>query len=223
MAITINGSGTIGGLSVGGLPAGTVNTASLAAGSVTTTTLASGAVNTSILASSSVTTAKMGYTGAVIQIVRNYDDTVTTAGSGSNFYTYWMTTYITLIRSDTAIFINGIFCSHATDDSSVTLQYNVNGGSWNGNSILNSQAYTYSGLGDTAWAHKSNNGPFPFPLHNFMTASSIGASAGSVVGVRVANINENNTCYFNRGTEGTDNSVNYATARSTLSLWEVLV
>ena len=134
-----------------------------------------------------------------------------------------MTTYITLQRSDTAIFINGVFASHATDDSSVTLQYNVNGGSWNGNTILNSQAYTYSGLGDTAWAHKSNNGPFPFPLHNFMTSSSIGATAGSVVGVRVANINENNTCYFNRGTDGTDNSVNYATARSTMSLWEVLV
>mgnify|MGYP003351497057 FL=1 len=81
MAITINGSGTIGGLSVGGLPAGTVNAASLAAGSVTTSTLAAGSVTTStlaagsvtnsILASSSVSVDKVYYTGAVGQTIVN--------------------------------------------------------------------------------------------------------------------------------------------------------
>lgn len=198
-AITI-GNGTITGLDAGGLPNG----------AITTSNFASGAITQSLMP-----------TGSVLQVVRNYDDTVSSGGSGAPNYTYWITTYITLQRSSSVILIDGVFTGHAGDDTSVFLQYNINGGGWNLNSILNSQAYSYSGLGDLTWSHRSNNGPFPFPIHNFMTAASIGASAGSSVGVRVGVIHENSTTFYNRGTDGQDNSVNYATARSRMSLWEI--
>lgn len=199
MAITI-GDGTITGLTTGGLPSGVI----------TTSNIASGAITQSLMP-----------TGSVLQVIRNYDDTVSAAGSGSPNYTYWITTYITLQRANSTILIDGVFTGHAGDDTSVFLQYNINGGGWNLNSILNSQADTYSGLGDLSWAHRSNNGPFPFPIHNFMTAQSIGAGAGSTVGVRVGVIHENSTTFYNRGTDGQDTSVNYATARSRMSLWEI--
>lgn len=189
-------------------------------GQLSSANIQDGAVTTSKLGSGAITNSNMP-SGSVLQVVRNYDDTVSAGGSGSPNYTYWITTYITLQRGTSTIMIDGVFTGHAGDDTSVFLQYNVNGGGWNLNSVLNSQAYSYSGLGDLTWSHRSNNGPFPFPIHNFMTASQIGAGAGSVVGVRVGVIHENSTTFYNRGTDGVDGSVNYATARSRMSLWEI--
>jgi hypothetical protein len=209
------GNGSITGLNVGGLPAGTVNTSTLAAESVTT----------SVLANSSITTPKLGYTGSILQCVRDYDDTVAVYGGGAApNYVYLKAYYITLLRANSTILVEGILCGHTQDDSSVFIQYNVNGGSWVGpTSLMNSQAYTYSGLGDMAWTHESNEGPFPHPIHNFVAASSIGATAGSVVGFRMGVINETSTTnfFYNRGLQAADNSVNMATARSFMTLWEL--
>lgn len=160
--------------------------------------------------------------GSIIQVVHRYDDTVSAAGSGSPNATYWLDTYITLKKSNSKIIIEGVWTGHSADDSSLQLQWNLNGGGWNTDTQLNSRAYSYSGLADFTWTHRSNNGPFPVSLSNYLNCSNIGASAGSTVGIRVCCINENGTTFYNRGTDGQDNSVNYATARSRMTLMEVI-
>lgn len=78
MTLIIGGTGTIAGLQVGGLTAGSVNAASLAASSV----------NTAILADSSISYSKMGFGGAIIAltIVRtNTRTSVSTAASATLF------------------------------------------------------------------------------------------------------------------------------------------
>ena len=59
MPISISGSGTISGLIVDGLPAGTVNTATIAANAVVTSTIAANAVVTIDIAAAAVTPAKL--------------------------------------------------------------------------------------------------------------------------------------------------------------------
>ena len=81
MAITINGSGTIGGVSVGGLPDGIVDTDMLASNAVTTTKITDG----------NVTSAKVGSLGAsnlpagsVLQVV--HFDMASTFSTNSTSY-----------------------------------------------------------------------------------------------------------------------------------------
>ena len=73
MAITINGTGTLTGVSVGGLPDGIVDTDMLAANAVATAKIAAGAV----------TAAKRG-TGAILQTVYGY--TTTQVTNNTNTY-----------------------------------------------------------------------------------------------------------------------------------------
>ena len=219
------GGGSVTGLTSGGLPAGSVTTNNLADASITTAKINDSAVTTAKLNDSSVTQPKIGYTGAILQCVRGYDDTTSTTGGGSAPNTVYFTAYyITLLRASSTILVQGIFNAQTNDDSSVIIQYNINGGSWVGpTSLMNSQVQTYSGLGDLAWAHKSNDAPFPFPVHNFVSAASIGATAGTVVGFRMGVINETATTYtyYNRSLGGQDNTVNFATSRSFMTLWEL--
>ena len=67
MPVTINGNGSITGLSVGGLGSGVVNTATLANGSVDADSLASNAVTSAKLASGSVTSSAM-QVGSILQV-----------------------------------------------------------------------------------------------------------------------------------------------------------
>jgi hypothetical protein len=229
MPIVFDGSaGTITGLSAGGLPSNIITSSLIAANAVTSTQIASGAITSTQMASNAISTASaLNYSGAILQIQRYYDDTrsVTGGGSSPNTVNVGGPWNITLLKSGTIIMFQGIFNAHTNDDSSVRMQYQVNGGSWtDGGSTFYSTAQTYSGLGDLAWAHESNYGPFPFPIHNYFTASSIGATAGSTVGLRMQVINETSSTYtaYNRSRDGDDGSVNYATSRSFYTLMEVV-
>ena len=73
MAIVINGSGTVTGLAVGGLPDGTVDAGTLATDSVDSAELIDGAIDASHMAS--------GFTGKVVQIVNHQNGGVIT-GTG---------------------------------------------------------------------------------------------------------------------------------------------
>jgi len=83
--VMVIGGGSVAGLNVGGLPTGTVNTATLAA--------------------SSVTAAKIGYSGAILQISANTD---TTTGSTTNAdWAGMWSHYITRISTSNKILIQG--------------------------------------------------------------------------------------------------------------------
>jgi len=68
MAIVINGSGTVTGLAVGGLPDGTVDSGTLATNSVDSAELIDGSIDTAHIAANQITTAIMP-TGSVLQVV----------------------------------------------------------------------------------------------------------------------------------------------------------
>ena len=70
MAITINGSGTITGISTGGLPDGIVDDGTLASSAVTSTKIADGTItNSDINASAAIAASKLSGTGKVLQVV----------------------------------------------------------------------------------------------------------------------------------------------------------
>jgi len=77
MAIVINGSGTVTGLAVGGLPDGTVDAGTLAANSVDSTELINGAIDASHLAS--------GVGGKLLQVVQLFKTDDTTFASNSSW------------------------------------------------------------------------------------------------------------------------------------------
>ena len=71
MAITINGTGTLTGVSVGGLPDGIVDADMLAANAVVTGKITDGTIATGDLADNAITAAKMasGVGGKIVQVV----------------------------------------------------------------------------------------------------------------------------------------------------------
>ena len=73
MPVTINGDGSITGLSVGGLPDGSVDADTLASNAVTSTKLASGAITSSALPA-----------GSLIQTVQGFSGTKTVTTTSAN-------------------------------------------------------------------------------------------------------------------------------------------
>ena len=103
MAIIINGNGTISGdISIA------TSGATIATSELNTLDGASANLQNQIV--SNVWSVNQLPSGSVIQVVRNYDDTVTNAGSGGNFTTTWLETFITLKRSSSIIMIDGVWC-----------------------------------------------------------------------------------------------------------------
>lgn len=83
MAITINGSGTITGISTGGLPDGIVDDGTLATSAVTSTKIADGTItNADINASAAIAGSKVdGSFGKVLQVVSATSNTSTSANT----------------------------------------------------------------------------------------------------------------------------------------------
>jgi len=99
MAIVINGSGTITGLSVGGLPDGCVDTDMLATDAVTNAKVANDAINTNELVNSAVTAAKSSGIGGITDFDEWYVGGNTTGNQEP--YTSWT-------RSNTTSSVHGI-------------------------------------------------------------------------------------------------------------------
>ena len=84
MAIVINGSGTVTGLSVGGLPDGTVDAGTLATNSVDSAELVDGAVDNSHLADDAVAVAELSATGTASSSTFLRGDNAWAAAGGDN-------------------------------------------------------------------------------------------------------------------------------------------
>ena len=83
MAIVINGSGTVTGLAVGGLPDGTVDAGTLATDSVDSAELIDGSIDTAHIAANQITSAIMpaGHILQMVQATIGTNTTTTTNGS----------------------------------------------------------------------------------------------------------------------------------------------
>ena len=82
MAITINGSGTVTGLAVGGLPDGTVDAGTLATNSVDSAELVDGSIDTAHIGTDQITSAILP-AGSVLQVVEGSYSTQTDVSSTS--------------------------------------------------------------------------------------------------------------------------------------------
>ena len=82
MAIVINGSGTVTGLAVGGLPDGTVDAGTLATNSVDSAELIDGSIDTAHIAANQITSAIMP-TGSVLQVVSSTQTRALTTSSAT--------------------------------------------------------------------------------------------------------------------------------------------
>jgi len=82
MAIVINGSGTVTGISVGGLPDGIVDAGTLATNSVDSAELIDGSIDTAHIATDQITSAILP-AGSVLQVVTMNTTTATTSTSSS--------------------------------------------------------------------------------------------------------------------------------------------
>jgi hypothetical protein len=96
MAITINGSGTIGGVSVGGLPDGIVDTDMLASAAVTSAKV--GTLGTSNLPA-----------GSVIQVVQNWDTGANSSTTSTSLQSSGKSISITPTSSSSTIFVTFSF------------------------------------------------------------------------------------------------------------------
>jgi len=192
MPITL-GNTTISGLAVGGLPANTVNS----------TTLADSAISRD----------KIGFQGAWLQLVHNFTDST---GSFNDQSTH-LETFITPSAASSRILVYGLLGGNCTDDSVVRIQYRIGGGGWTTDTNFNSNVQSFSGIGDLCYSHVSNDGPFPFGVIGYFHPNTTQS-----VGIRFfMDVESSSTFFLNRSPAGQDNSENFGTSRTMLTLIEV--
>ena len=163
MAIVINGSGTVTGLAVGGLPDGTVDADTLAANSVVTGKITDGAIlNADINASAAIAGTKInGSFGKVLQVVHASSSTEV-GMTGTSYADIGLTASITPSSSSNKVLIQAsipvrkrVIVSGSSTDNSAHLKL-VRGSTdltefgrfvaWNDSSSWNQETVTFSWL-----------------------------------------------------------------------------
>ena len=105
MAVVINGSGTVTGLAVGGLPDGTVDAGTLATDSVTSAKITDGAItNADINASAAIAASKLSGTGKVLQVV-SATQTSSVSTTSASMVDTGLTATITPTADDSTILV----------------------------------------------------------------------------------------------------------------------
>ena len=193
MPVTINGDGSITGLSVGGLPNGTVDADTLASNAVTNAKLASGAITRSLLPS-----------GSVLQTVQ-----VTTTTQVENAYTSqqtFLTASITPTDSNNKILVN-VNCGGCGSRNTSTfwrMRIKKDG------SLLRGVASYIGGYGD-------DSGNEDYPNCSFLDSpGTTNAITYTLHGDRVSG---SANCYFNHN----DSSGTNSQAQSSMTLMEIAV
>ena len=163
MAIVINGSGTLSGLAVGGLPDGTVDAGTLATNSVDSAELIDGAVDNSHMAAMAaskltgdIAAARMP-AGSVLQVVNAIHSTDTQTTSASPQDT-GLTAAITPSSTSSKILVvlsqNGVFKHTGNAATAVTLKLykgSSNIGTFGTNSAINYDVNNYAEIGTVSF------------------------------------------------------------------------
>ena len=193
MPVTINGNGSITGLSVGGLPNGTVDADTLASNAVTSAKLASGAITRSSLPS-----------GSVLQTVQ-----VTTTTQVENAYSSqqtFMTASITPTDSNNKILVNVNCGGCGSRDTSTYWQMRIK----RDGSLLRGVASYIGGYGDS-----SGNEDYP----NCSFLDSPGTTNSISYTLHGDRVGGSANCYFNHHNSTGSNSQ----AQSSMTLMEIAV
>ena len=200
MPVTINGDGSITGLSVGGLPDGCVDADTLAAGaavpadgSITAAKLASGAITRSALPA-----------GSVLQTVQ-----VTTTTQVENAYTSqqtFLTASITPTDSNNKILVNVNCCGCGSRNTSTFWRMRIK----KDGSLLRGVASYIGGYGDD-----SGNEDYP----NCSSLDSPGTTNAITYTLHGDRVSGSANCYFNHQ----DSSGSNSQGQSSMTLMEIAV
>ena len=191
MAIVINGSGTVTGLAVGGLPDGTVDAGTLATNSVDSAELIDGAVDDShiaALAASKLTGALPAISGAsltgittgeVLQVVRDNNNGDTYVGGNVSSYTDTSLTVTLTTAGANSKFIISVgtgMCNTSGNDSYTNIRRTISGGSDTSNIVPGTYGLFHERI--TGWTNGSGE---------FVDYPSIAASTSVTYTVQIKN------------------------------------
>jgi hypothetical protein len=160
MAIVINGSGTVTGISVGGLPDGIVDAGTLATDSVDSAELIDGSIDTAHIGTDQITSALMP-SGSVLQVVTNSQAGDISTTSDSVTATGLITT-ITPVAASSKLFVT---CS------GFSLHSNPSGGTNYG--VL---VYLYNSVNSGSYANAFGSAPVCVNYYNGSTWTDFPAS-----------------------------------------------
>ena len=118
MAVVINGSGTVTGISVGGLPDDIVDSGTLADDAVDSAQLASGSVDTAHIAADQITSAILP-AGTVLQVVEGGMDGTADHAAGATTYSTLFSASLTNVAASSTVVgwvnIQGMMNAHQSD------------------------------------------------------------------------------------------------------------
>jgi hypothetical protein len=162
MAIVINGSGTVTGISVGGLPDGIVDAGTLATNSVDSAELIDGSIDTAHIAADQITGAILP-AGSVLQVVSTSASGSTT--SSSTYADYGLSVTITPSSTSSKIFV--MIAANLQKDTG------SNANSWNGRMMRDStQLMSQTGL---MWTNTSTYAHTGLAMQHLDSPSSTSA------------------------------------------------
>jgi len=116
MAVVINGSGTVTGIAVGGLPDGIVDSGTLATNSVDSAELIDGSIDTSHIGTDQITSAIMP-AGSILQVVQgSFGSNFATTATGQTASGYTVSLTPTTSGNKVLVFLRGNV-RHGTNDS----------------------------------------------------------------------------------------------------------
>ncbi len=228
MAVTINGDGTITGVSAGGLPDGSVDSDTLATG-IDATKLADGTITNSELQyinslSSNAQTQISGVGGgAILQCIskqygdRATDSTVTTTGT-SGYDWSALGLVITPTATSSHLWIHGSvsFCHHSSYCGMLWVTYNHSAIS---EQVIASDHATYPCTYRIENTNSTTDLYSPLPISLYVHPNTTNAVT---IKFRTAASNANyNTMGLNSTTSGNTDSSDGMTPMSTVSVWEI--
>jgi len=241
MAIVINGSGTVTGLAVGGLPDGTVDAGTLATNSVDSAELVDGAVDDShigTLAASKLTGALPAISGAsltgltsaqmpsgsVLQVVSTQNNALnsTTNANPAAYSSVGLSVDITPKSSNSKFLITVTVGQGTTVGSNswgLTLFRDSSRSSLNGNDSGTRKGCFVKGVDHAGSNGADDNHCIGAMNHGVDTTSG---TAGTTITFKAGGVTEGGTMYINRNESNSENGKIYSSrASTTISVMEV--
>ena len=210
MAITINGSGTITGISTGGLPDGIVANEDIA-----NTTITAGKLAASLDLSGKTVTLPAGTGGKILQVQQTVKtDTASHTSSSASFSSDVMTVTITPSHANNKILVTGLVHIGASNGQRCGVRVS-NGGSALTAAIADTASLR--SLASSAAAPAANLNSC-IPLH-FQYLHSPNATSQQTYGVQIS-VEGSQSVFLNRSSGDSDNNSVYRTA-SFLTVMEV--
>ena len=220
MPVTINGNGNIAGVSVGGLPDGSVDADTLAANAVTSAKVASAAITSTGLHDDAVTTSKLP-SGTIVQVKTVVNDSDQYWANATDWVDIsGLSISITPKASTNILLMRGQvkFATAHNGDNVASLAIKKDG------SLLSYNIYNIGGYGDFHYYFDANDDSLGGPQGTFeraVTAGSTSSQTYQVVHRPGSSSWSGQNMYINRSNRSDNDWYNCYRVRSTFRIMEI--